>query len=426
MKFSDMIEKIMTDVESGSKEPFIIFRDEYGDWRCDYTQNQYSETLDWVESVKKQDLFAITFTGEDFAHGSFPNIYDRILNERLRAEYESAPFHEADLDELKAMVCLLEENIGEFSYEVTDYLTMFDRPLATLYEMTPVSVKSDDPGFDYNPDKTHDFIQTVEIVVNDRLYNRKKQEIPKGLEGAEQPEKSDNKPNKRNIGGYEEKLSIQLAGKHVIFAENPAEAAPYLVCCVKSDNVLNLEEHYNDEVFADYVEAMRGFTNQLDDLVSELETERSAFGLVANPLTAAECMPNSAEMNWEGKLVVIKADILAPEYRSAEHQLALCIGGFGASPDASGRAVYVEELHSGKKCRYDRHQIAGIADPERLPQWAVSKLNEKKLPEQTEPKPVKKPTLHEKLNNAKEKVREVDAAKPDKGDKPKTKRDERE
>jgi hypothetical protein len=32
------------------------------------------------------------------------------------------------------------------------------------------------------------------------------------------------------------------------------------------------------------------------------------------------------------------------------------------------------ELHSGKKCRYDRHQIAGVADPQKIPEWAVDKL----------------------------------------------------
>ena len=94
-----------------------------------------------------------------------------------------------------------------------------------------------------------------------------------------------------------------------------------------------------------------------------------------NKLTAAECLPNSKYMNFEGKLIIVRADILSPEYRSAEHQLAVCIGGFGADPNVSGRAVYVKELYSGKECRYDRHKIEGVADIEKLPQWARDKFN---------------------------------------------------
>ena len=276
MTFDGLIEKIMPLIEDGSKEPFIIYRDEHGDWQCSNTQNQYGDTYEWVEDVMKQDPFAAIFTGADFAHGSYPYVYDRILNERLRAEYESTSCYGADRDELKALMNLLEENIGEFSHEVTEYLTMFDRPLNALFEMTPIELKSNDPDFEYDHSKIGEFVQAVEDEVRDRLHNRTKQEIPKGLAGSH--EKSD-KPTKRNISGYEEIFSVPIAGKHVVLAEHPTDSAPYLVYNVKSDNVLNIEESYNDEIFADYIDALRGFVNRVDDLVYELEAERNAFGL---------------------------------------------------------------------------------------------------------------------------------------------------
>jgi len=371
MTFNQAIGKMMHEVESGSKEPFIIFRNADGGWHCDTIVNQYGDKYDWVDDI--QDPFALTFTSADFDGGSFPYVYDKILTERLRAEYESAPFHDADIDELKALMNLLEENIGELSSEATEYLTLYDRPLAALYDMTPISLKSDDPDFDYDSDKVGVFIEAVEAEVHDKLHNRKKQEIPKELETSqEQLEES----NKRKIHGYEEKFSIQLAGKHVVFAENPNDESLYLVCYVQSNNPLGLEECYNDEVFADYVEAMRGFTDRLDGLVEQLETDRSAIGLAVNPLTAAACMSGGESIDWENQLVIVKADILSPEYRSAEHQLAICIGGFGSKSGAMGKAVYVEELYSGKQCRYNRYQIEGVADLDKLPQWAVSKFAE--------------------------------------------------
>jgi hypothetical protein len=75
--------------------------------------------------------------------------------------------------------------------------------------------------------------------------------------------------------------------------------------------------------------------------------------------------------------------------------------------------VYVKELHSGKECRYDRHQIEGVADLSKLPKWVVDKLHTKTEPTNTHKPPslIKKTSLQEQLNNAKEKVRKNTARK---------------
>jgi hypothetical protein len=158
MTFNEVIEKFMFQVESGSKEPFIIFKDENGRWYGDLTQNQYGDTFHWVEDIK--DPFALTITGDDFVNGSFPYVYDKLLNERLRAEYENTVIANADPNELKALMNLLEENIGEFSSEVTDYLTTRDKPLAALYEMTPIGLAGNNPDYEYDYDKTGAFYRS--------------------------------------------------------------------------------------------------------------------------------------------------------------------------------------------------------------------------------------------------------------------------
>jgi len=407
MTFNQTIGKIMHEVESSAKEPFIVFRNADGGWHCDTTVNQHGEKYDWVDDI--QDPYAVTLTGAELAQGSFAHVYDRILNERLRSEYEKGSFPNTDPKELEALINMVEENISKFSSEVTEYLTLYDRPLAALYEMASTSLISGD--YDYDHEQVDEVVDEIEDEVHRRLNKRKAVEIPLGEEQL--PPSEQIQSNKYNIFGYEEKLSIKLAGKHVVFAENPNEEAPYLVCYVKNDNPLGLVECFNDEIFADYVEAMRGFADRLDGLVDELETERNAFGLSANPLTATACLPESENMDWENQLIIVKADSLTPEYRSAEHQLAICTGGFGSQPNAMGRAVYVEELYSGKKCRYDRHQIEGVADPAKLPQWAAKKLaemNTKKEPLQNQrEKPAK--TLHDKLNNAKKKAASENATR---------------
>ena len=426
MTFNEIIEKIMPEVENGSKEPFIVYRDNKSDWYCDFTQNQYGEKFDWVDNI--QDPFAVIFTGEDFSKGSYPYVYDKILIERLRSEYEIAPLKDAKPNELNALINFIEENMGEFSSEVTDYLVLYDKPLAALYEMTSVSLVSEKPDYEYDYDKIGEFVDAVEAKINERLNNLKKQAIPAGLEGNE-------KSGKRNIEGYEEKICIEIAGKYIVLAENSKAEYPYLVCNIKYDNPLNMEERYNGVGTENYLEAMRELINRVDGFITTLETERSESGLPFQTLTTEHCIPKSQNADFEGKLIIIKPEMLAPEYRSAEHQLVLCTGGFGANAESSGRAVYVKELHSGKEWRYNRHQVAGIADPQKIPNWAIDKLleyhkkdelnMEKEIAPKNNKTPTKKPTLEEKLNAAKEKVKETDARKDKHDEKPK-KRDVRE
>jgi len=368
MDYNSMIEKIMPEIRNESKEPFIIYRDIQGDWHSDFTKNQYGEIFDWVDDIK--DPFAVTFTGEDFNKGSFSYVYDKIFTERLRAEYDNAVFANTDFKELGALMNLIEENMSEFTHEETDYLTMLDKPLAALYEMNSVSLVSDNPDYDYDYNKTGDFFSVIGNEIEIRIKNFKKQENSKDIEQSDEPKK-------RNIEGYEEKLNIEFAGKYVVLAENPIVEYPYLVCNIKYDNPLNFEERYNGIITDNYIEAMREFVKRIDKLVESLETEQRESGLPFQTLTAAKyCIPNSNNDDYEGKLIIIKPDRLAPEYRSAEHQLVFCTGGNGARVESLGTKVYVKELYSEKECYYRRDQIAGLADLSKIPSWAIDKLPE--------------------------------------------------
>jgi len=170
MDFSAAINKIMPDVNSGSKEPFIIYRDQSSGWHCDYTQNQYGERFDWVEVVKGQDYLALEHKGADFSKGSFPFVYDAVLCDRIRAEYQLARSSGKDSDEIFELACFFNDNVGEFSHDVTDYLTTLDRPLAALNEMCPISMAADNDDCSFNEDLAHDAISHIENAVHDRLH----------------------------------------------------------------------------------------------------------------------------------------------------------------------------------------------------------------------------------------------------------------
>ena len=179
---------------------------------------------------------------------------------------------------------------------------------------------------------------------------------------------------KRNINGYEEMYAVQLGGGEVILAENKTAEARYMVCDCSRDNPLGAEMFQNGVGSADFVEMMKEFTRRIFERVVALEIERETRGIPLQMLTADDCHP-AGRTDLAGCVVVIKPESLAPEYRSIDYQLALCTGGFGASPDSNGRAVYCQNLISGEKERYNRSDIAGTVSEDRLPDWARINLD---------------------------------------------------
>ena len=384
--------------ESDKDTPFVI-SNQNGKWVVNYPYPAET-TQEFLKNIRQIDPLAVTFTGWDFAKGSFQYVYDRTFTERLRVEYY---FHNngADVKERLSLLNLIEENLGEFSPEGLDYIITLEKPLATLYEMKQTRLISDNPNHYYNLDKVTEFVDTVENEIN----NRRKREIPKEIEQYDNSEKF-------NIDDYKEKQSIQIAGQLVIFAENEKSDEPYMVCYCKWDNPLGINEYYNIVTTDDYIEALDLYAEGIKSFTQILKNERVEYDCSAQILTAADCIPNGLDENLEGKVIIIKPEVLSPEYRRSERQLKFTSGGFGCSPDALGTAVFCKDLHSGKESRFERYDVLGVADIEKLPEWARSKFIEYKkslTPVQKQNKKIinkttKKRTLQNKIDDAKEKA----------------------
>ena len=117
------------------------------------------------------------------------------------------------------------------------------------------------------------------------------------------------------------------------------------------------------------------FLQRLQEQTEKVRVFQAERAIPVTVLGREYCLPCSDE-SLEGKLVIIRPASLAPEYRTADCQLGYALGGFGCSPGSRGRAVYFEDLFSGKRCRWDRTDILGIADREKLPDWAKEKAEE--------------------------------------------------
>ena len=170
MDFNAAINKIMKDVNDGSTEPFIIYRDSKGDWHSDYMQNQYGERFAWVELAFEQDPLAVFYTGKDFSKASFPSVYDTVLYDRVRSEYYIARSSGKDSDSIHALTCFFYDNVSRFSPEATDYLTTLERPLAALAEMCPFNMATGNEEWTYNESLTADAMDYIENAVYDRLH----------------------------------------------------------------------------------------------------------------------------------------------------------------------------------------------------------------------------------------------------------------
>ena len=375
MTYNAVIEKIMPEVEIGSKEPIMIYRDNKGCWHGDHTYNQYGEKFEWVDDI--QDPFAVTIKGYDMSNGSFPYVYDRILNERFRAEYEASNFVGEDKKEFNALINLFEENICEFSAEVMDYMTTLEKPLTDVFEMTSISLKSEDANLDYNSYKIGEFVEAVEQEVERRLGNHKKEDRS---ESRQNDVVLNNNGNDITVNpdDYTVMHEQQINGRQITISENSQAEHRYMVCRYRWDNILGMKENEETAITNDYLEALDKYLKDVHYYVrcaiSSRENEKAMHGVEHVKLTEKDCIPNSLDEELEGRVVIIKPEVLSPEFRVGNHQLKIVEGGFGASPNSRGRAVFCTDLYSGKKTRFERYDIAGIADPEKLPEWAKIKL----------------------------------------------------
>jgi len=298
MDFNEVIGRIMPEVWEGSTAPFIIYRDKSGEWNREFTNDQYGKTYDWVVDIKETDPYTVTLYGANFAQGSFPYVYDKVFAARLRAECEATPYGEGAIVEFRAIINFFEDYAGNLSSDVTEYLTTLDRPLYTLYEMKPFSIKDEKSDFGYDEDKVDDFIEVIENYVE------------KVLEERENEKPVENTVEKNGVMGYTELQSVQIAGWRVVLAENPAKPEPYMVCTCGRDNPFSAEANEGISTTNDYFKAMREFTERVTGFMEFLETERQASGLPFQTLTVADCVKDSNNNDYEGKLVIIKPEAL--------------------------------------------------------------------------------------------------------------------
>lgn len=183
---------------------------------------------------------------------------------------------------------------------------------------------------------------------------------------------------KRMAGDYEIIQSVQIGDREIVVGENPAatDGLPYMVAFYESNAIMG--RYYDAEGSDDFPEIMEIYGQRIMEQAQKTRVELSKpkiQGIDNTPITSEGCTPVSYDDDLHGKIIVIKPEVLRPEYRRATCQLKLCSGGFGASPNSRGSAVFCTDLYSGRESRFERRDVLGIMEPEQMPEWAKHYLS---------------------------------------------------
>jgi len=166
MDFGELIEKIVHESDKQSDENFVIYRDNDGYWHCDFIKNNINGLVCDITKAKKQDPFALVYAGRDFANGSYPCIYDVVLCNRLRAEFnEHINQISKTSDEyikLHEFIDFLEDNISSFSSTSADYLILLTHPFIVLKELFNSYTDINGSEWLENPGTIEDVIKRIE------------------------------------------------------------------------------------------------------------------------------------------------------------------------------------------------------------------------------------------------------------------------
>ncbi len=183
----------------------------------------------------------------------------------------------------------------------------------------------------------------------------------------------------RKAGDYEIIHALHIGDQEIVVGENPASTTGEKYMCAFCEQNPFFARYDEVMVSDDYAEIIGLYGQRVAE-----QAEKTRLALLDpkledvpnGPLGVADCIPLSGTDDLNQKIVVIRADVLRRECRRATNQVALCVGGFGASPNSRGSACYCVKLYSGETTRYERQDILGILKADRMPKWAQQGLRE--------------------------------------------------
>jgi hypothetical protein len=173
--------------------------------------------------------------------------------------------------------------------------------------------------------------------------------------------------------GYEVLRSQWVGGREFLLTENPNAdlEVRYIVATYEQKFVVG--QYVECWASNDFNKAVQEFKIRIHTAREEIKGELNKRGLPHELFTAEHCVPYDYAQDLNKKIVAIKAEYLAPEYRRGSEQLMYVTGDFGAFSNSHGSAVFCVRLSDGIRVRCERYQVLGIV--KEPPDWAKRRLD---------------------------------------------------
>ena len=181
---------------------------------------------------------------------------------------------------------------------------------------------------------------------------------------------------KRMAGTYEVIQSFEIGRKEIIIGEDKNALPDERFVVANCENNGIFERYVEALASKDFAEIAKIFAERIKNEAELVIDEKNKIDVDISPIEANDCRAINPDDKLKNLVVVIRADVFKPEYQIATRQLQLCTGGFGAEPNSRGSACFCTNLYSGKETRFERRDILGIIDKDKLPEWAKNRLDE--------------------------------------------------
>ena len=157
------------------------------------------------------------------------------------------------------------------------------------------------------------------------------------------------KSEKRMVGDYTVLCAVNIGSSEIILAENEQDKnGERFLCCYGERN--DIFQRYSEcAVGDDYIDAALFFAERIKKDAEQFRSEIEKLGIPATVITEADCIPDHYKNDINGKVIAINPAVLKPEYRRADRQLYLVTGGFGASANSRGSAVFARISMTGNR-----------------------------------------------------------------------------
>lgn len=176
-----------------------------------------------------------------------------------------------------------------------------------------------------------------------------------------------------NTKNYGMLANININGRTIVLAQWDTDFGldyidmPFLVGY--ADSSFDETMLHDVNAHTDFLAAVTDYTGRIQKETELLKAERREHEFFLKD----DCIPDSADDDLTGKLVVLSHMAVDPECSNSREQLVK------VALDEDGKTILAKTINDGKGALayyWLRESVIGVIKPERIPKWAKEKLRE--------------------------------------------------